>query len=601
MANTSSVNLIDLDFFPLKANFKNYLRNQPQFKDYDFDGSNINVLLDLLAYNTFKNSFYTNMLFSEAFIDTAQLRGSLVSHAKELNYVPGSSRSSKARIKVDFEATSENQPYIIAKGQTCSAIVKNSNFTFSIPETISVSSANTSFSFETDIYEGVYVKDSYVFQQIGETIPRYVITNKNVDIDSITVIVYSDNSVEGEIYTLSKTLLDLNYKSEVYFLQCSDNEQYEIYFGDNVIGKKPSDYSTIVIDYRISSGPTADNALKFVLNFNPTGPDSELTSSTDVTTIEVSKGGSNPETAESIRYYAPRAFQVQERTVIAQDYEIALKSHFPEINAVHAYGGENVNPPQFGRVFIAVDISNVEGFPYSKKQEYMTFVKNRAPFTIEPVFVSPDFSYLAVDAIIRYNINSTKVNSETIRTVIVNTVLNYRDENLSDFNVTFRSSKLADKINDADASIVSSTLATRLYKKVDITLGTEQNLILKFDCELIDDIPIKATSYPAGDVYTLISSQFIYRGQTCLLQDDGDGKIRVVSTNGDTNFKLSDVGTINYKTGQINLSKIQVDTFTGSGVKIYVRPKDADIYVNTNTILTIEESEIDVSVEQLRI
>ena len=596
----SSLNLVDLDFFSLKENFKNYLRNQAQFKDYDFDGANMNVLLDVLSYNTFKNSFYTNMLFSEAFLDTAQLRGSLISHAKDLNYNPRSARSSKARIKVEFEALGYSQPYTIAKGQSVSAIVKNSNFTFSFPETFSVASSNTSFSFETDIYEGIYVKDTYVFQQFGDAIPRYKITNKNIDIDSLTVTVYSDNSTEGVIYSLTKTLLDLDFTSKVYFLQCNENELYEVYFGDNVLGKKPSEFSTIVLDYRISSGSIADNALQFVLNFNPTGPDSELLSGVDITTIEVSKGGAEVENSESIRYYAPRHFQVQERTVTATDYEVALKIQFPEINAVYAYGGEEMNPPQFGRVFVAVDISNVDGFPTSKKTEYFNFIRKRAPFSIEPIFVDPEYSYLAIDAIIRYNINVTKAAPSTIETFVVNTIDAFRDKNLNNFNVIFRPSNLAQSINDTDVSIVSSILDIKLYKKVDIQPGVKQTLLLKYEVALIDNVTQQDNIHPADNITAFFSSKFKFHGMNCLLEDDGEGKVRVVTTDGITNSKIYDAGTIDYDTGIVELTNITVDTFLGNNVKFYVRPRDPDITVKNNTILTIEDDEISIQVEPLQ-
>ena len=598
---TSSINLVDLDFHSLKNNFKNYLRNQPQFKDFDFDGSNLNVLLDILAYNTFKTSFYTNMLISESFLDTAQLRGSLISHAKELNYTPRSAKSSKAKVKVEFEASAESQPYIITKGQGISAIVKNSNFTFSIPNIISVSSSNNSFSFETDIYEGVYVKDTYVFQQPGEAIPRFKLTNKSADTDSLIVTVYSDNSTNGEIYTLTQTLLDLDYRSKVYFLQCSENEQYEVYFGDNVLGKRPSEFSTIVLDYRISSGPAADDAIKFVLNFNPTGAANELLSGIDVTTINQSKGGANPENLESIRYYAPRHFQVQERTVISSDYEIALRTQFPEINAVHAYGGEEENPPRFGRVFVAIDIENVDGIPDSKKREYLNFIKRRAPFSIEPIIIEPDYSYLDINAHIRYNINVTKAHPDTMRTIAMNSILGYRDENLNDFNVTYRDSKLAKQIDDTDVSIISSTLDVSLYKKVDFILGRQQNIVLQYHTALKNDVPERALTYPAGDVWTLTSSPFRFRGLNCVIEDDGDGKVRVVQNDDVSKVKIYDVGLINYDTGEVNLRNVQVDNFLGESVKIYVRPADADISVSGKTILTIEDDSVKVNVEQMRL
>jgi hypothetical protein len=599
MAN-SSINLVDLDFFSIKSSLKNYLRNQEVFKDYNFDGSGMGVMLDLLAHNTFKNSFYTNMLISESFIDTAQLRGSLISHAKELNYTPRSARSAKARIRMTFEATGDNHPYIIGKGQSFSAIVKNNNFTFTLPETISVASANNTFSFEADIYEGVYVQDTYVFRQTGETIPRFRLTNRNADTDSLSVVVYDDNNLEGKVYTQTNSLLDLNFADQVFFLQCDENEYYEIYFGDDVLGTKPKNLSTVVLDYRLASGPLADGALEFVPNFNPTGQNNELLASVNIETIDVSRGGAEVETTESIRYYAPRAFQVQERTVTASDYEIALKTQFPEINAVFAYGGEDVNPPQFGKVFVAVDISNVDGFPDSKKRQYLNFIKRRAPFSIEPVFIDPEFSYLSVHSLIRYNVNVTKVDSNTIRTLIVNTIADYRDRELDDFNVTFRASKLANSIDDADVSIVSSSMIARLYKKFDLIPGVQHDISLDYKCALVNNIPVRGDIHPSTDIHAFQSSPFKFRGLICSFEDDGNGNIRLISTDSVTDSKITNVGTINYDTGKVALKNILIDTFLGSAVKFYARPQDLDIQAITNTILTIEDSEINVTVEQLR-
>jgi hypothetical protein len=602
MANNASINLVNLDFFNQKSNIKNYLREQNQFKDYDFDGSTMNVLLDILAYNTSLNLFYKNMLMTESWLDTAQTRGAVVSHAKELNYVPRSYKSAKARVKIEFTATSENQPYIIPKEATVSAIVKNSNFVFSVPETISVSSPNTSFSFETDLYEGIYVEDTYVFNQTNEdTISRFKISNKNIDTDSLEVTVYSDGSTEGNTYIKSATLLDLDYKSQVYFLQTSSDGYYEIYFGNNILGKKPSNYSTVVINYRLSAGTDGNNAQKFVLNFNPTGSENELTGTVNVTTISGSIGGANAESNESIRHNAPRSFQVQERTITARDYEIALKTEFPEINAVYAYGGELVNPPRYGRVFVAADIENVDGFPDSKKQEYYNFIKNRAPFTIEPIFVEPDYSYLSFDLNVRYNISTTKLSSASIETAVKNAVITYKENYLDSFGVAFRYSDLLSDIDEADNSIISSKMDVHLYKKIDLIPEEYQSIILNFNTPLIDNIPIKGLSYPTNDVKAMYSSRFTYFGQTCIFEDDGNGKVRIVTTNGNTNVKVTDVGTIDYASGTVTLNSVTVDKFEGSAVKIYVKTLDNDVSSKTNTILTIEDSEIDVEVEELRL
>ena len=599
-ANTSSVNLIDLDFFNHKANLKNYLRNQKQYKDYDFDGSTMSVLLDMLSYHSGHESFYTNMLMTEGWLDTAQVRGSVISHAKELNYTPRSAKSAKATVKVEFEATAENQPYVIPKGTTFSAVVKNSNFNFSTYEPITVSSSNNSFEFQADIYEGIYVEDTYVFRQESEEIPVFRLRNKNADTDSLTVTVYSDGSTNGQSYTYSKTLLDLDAKSQVYFLQADSNEYYNVYFGDNVLGKKPSEYSTIVLSYRLSSGPTADNAIRFIPNFDPTGNVSELNGTVEVTTIGASQGGANVETKESIRHYAPLSFQVQERTVAARDYEVALQEEFPEVGAAYAYGGEVLTPPKYGRVYVAVNISDVTGLPESKKKEYENFLNPRKPFGIFPTVVAPEYSYLAFDLLVRYNVNKTKVSPATISNLITSTVLAYRDLELNDFNVTFRNSTLNKDILESDVSIVSTTMDISLYKKVGVVRGISQSFELNYNLPLKNDLPYKAKQYPETDSWILTSSPFTFRGLNCIYEDDGNGYIRLMQVGDGLKTTIYNVGKIDYDTGKVQMNSVLVDTYSGEGIKFYVKPKDKDIAVVDNSILSIESDEINISVETLR-
>ena len=601
MANTSSVNLLDLDFFNHKANLKNYLRNQKQYKDYDFDGATMSVLLDMLAYHTGHESFYTNMLMTEGWLDTAQVRGSVISHAKELNYTPRSAKSAKATVKVEFEATAENQPYVIPKGSTFSAVIKNSNFNFSTYEPITISSANTSFEFEADIYEGIYVEDTYVFRQEGEEIPVFRLRNRNADTDSLTVTVYTDGSTNGQVYTYSKTLLDLNSKSQVYFLQADSNEYYNVYFGDNVLGKKPSEYSTVVLNYRLSSGPAADNALRFIPNFDPTGNVSELNGTVTVTTVASSRGGAAVETKESIRHYAPLSFQIQERTVAARDYEVALREEFPEISAAYAYGGEVLTPPKYGRVYVAVDIADVTGLPESKKRDYENFLNPRKPFGIFPTVVAPEYSYLSFDTLVRYNVNKTKVSPATIQNLITSTILAYRDLELNDFNVTFRDSTLSKDIVESDVSIVSSKMDVSLYKRVNVVRGTTQNFELNYNLALKDDLPPKPRQYPETDAWILTSSPFTFRGLNCIYEDDGDGHIRLMQVGDGLKTTIYNVGTVDYSTGKVKMNNVLVDTYSGQGIKFYVKPQDKDIAVVDNSILSIESDEISISIEQLRL
>jgi hypothetical protein len=597
MANTS-INLVDLDFASLKGSFKNYLRDQNQFKDYDFEGSNINILLDLLSYNSYKNAFYLNMLLSESFLDSAQLRNSILSHAKELNYLPRSARSSKAKVRIEFEATGESAPYIIQKGSPLTTLVKNESYTFTIPETITVSSANTTYSFETDIFEGTYIQDTYTYRQ-GIENQRFKLTNRNIDTESLTVSVFEDGNEVSDAYKLSTSLLDLDETSKVFFLQPTETGYFEVLFGDNNLGRRPKINSTIVMEYRTSSGELPNGAREFSVDFDPTGSD-ELNFTPEVNTLENSRDGAEEESIESIRYMAPRHFQTQERAITASDYSIALKGQFPEINAVHAYGGEDLSPPQFGKVFIAVDITNVDGFPESKKIEYRNFIDRRSPFGIRPVFIDPEFSYLSVRSKVRYDVNVTSASRETLKSIIKNAIVDFNEEYLNDFNVILRNSKLETEIDDSDASIISSVTRTRIYKKINPRLGLSENFRINFGVPIIDTIPEKEDLHRATDVHALVSSLFIFNSEQVLLEDDGTGNVRIMKTDGFINEKIKNVGKIDYNTGQIEIDGLVVDSFQGSSIKLYVTPVDPDVVASQNSILTIEDDEIIIDLEEVR-
>ena len=597
MAN-SSINLVGLDFDVIKNDFKSYLKSQDQFKDYDFDGSNMSVLLDILAYNTYKNAFYLNMAVSEAFLDSSQLEASVLSHAKELNYLPRSARSSRCKVRVDFQASGDTQPYIIEKGSSFTGIIKNESFIFTVPETLTVASTNTTFSYETYLYEGIFLKDSYIVDTNIEN-QRFVITNKNVDTNSLVVTVYEDGSDIGENYVQSTTLLGLNSNSKVYFLQASDLGNYEIIFGDNIIGKSPKNNSRITLDYRVSNGERADGVKELSINFDPTNGD--ILETPEVTVTENALGGMQRESLDSVKYYAPRHFQVQERAITTSDYEIILKTQFPEINTLSVYGGEEVDPPRYGKVFIAVDVSNVEGIPENRKNEYYSFIKARSPLSIDPIIVEPIFTYLSVDSKVRYNINISKSTPDRLKTLVTQAILDYNQLYLDDFNATLRNSKLNYTIDSADSSIVSNITDVLIYKKVIPNLGTPQNIDILFNVALTNDLPELADSHPSSDRHTISSSLFNYNGIDVSIEDNGEGVLRLVQPIGDMHKKIRDVGTVNYDTGLIKLINFTVNSYQGNEIKIYARPRDSDVSVNKNTILTIEPTEIKVKIEAVRV
>ena len=601
MAN-NVIDLVPLDFDDILNSFRNTLRDNDQFKDFDFEGSNMRLLLEIMSYNAQRTGFYQNMVLNESFLDSAIKKNSAMSRAKDLNYLPNSPRSSRARIKVEFEADGTSAPYIIPKGSLLTSLVKNDSFTFSIPESITVASANNSYEFETDIYEGWFVSDTYTYQA-GQEDQRFEITNKQVDLDSLTVTVYEDGNEIGDSYVRKSTLLDLDENSKVYFVQPSQFGYYEIRFGDNNLGRAPKGGSTIVLNYRINQGSFANGARLFTLDFDPTGAD-ELTGTATVSTLQDSRDGQDAETLESIKFLAPRYFQTQERTVSASDYQVALKKQFPEINAVYAYGGEDLSPPRYGRVYCAVDISNIDGLPDSKKQQYGNFLKNRTTFGIRPTFVEPEFTYLQVNTKVRYNLNVTDNSEGTMLTLIRNAVKDYNDQNLDDFNVILRESKMVCEIDGADPSIISSQNETLAYKKINPTLGALQSWTLNFGAALRNDIGQKTEDHASDTIHICESSIFTFNSEQARIEDDSLGNLRIVavgiSGNDDRTIK-SDIGTIDYDTGKIQIIDLKVDKYLGSSLKIFVRMKDPDISAKLNNILTIEDDEINVTLEPIRV
>jgi hypothetical protein len=594
VAANASLVLTTLDFDTLKQSFVNFMRSQSEFKDYDYAASNMNVLIDLLTYNSHLNAFYTNMELAESFLDSAQLKSSVISHAKELNYVPRSSRSAEANIQIQF--IGPQSTYLLQKGQTFSSTIKSNTYSFSIGDNILLTSTNNYFTANISIFEGVYVYDTYTLNSSDPT-QRLVISNINVDISSLTVVVYENNNIVGTPYIKATTLLGLQAINKVFFVQEAENEQYEILFGDGVIGYRPKDGSTISINYRITNGSLGNGAKVFTMNFNP-GPTSDA-SGTNVATIAVSAGGADPEDIESIRYYAPRAFQIQERATSANDYAIMLRTQFPEISAISTYGGEELNPPQYGHVAIAIKITDVDGLPDSKVQAYATFLSDKTSLTTRPIFVVPQFSYIAIRTTVNYNINLTALTPDNIRTLVIISIQNFAASNLGNFANRFRYSRFVSMIDSTDISIVGNETETLLYRKFSPPLAITSNINIDFAMALQEGV-VQPGNIAGSDFHSVYSSNFLLNGAQTRFEDDGNGNIFIVTTFHGVEQFVNQVGTVNYDTGLVSLTSFRADSYDGPFIKVYARTREKDILENQATILNIEGGEIQVTVNTVR-
>lgn len=601
MANTV-LNLVDLDFNKFKETLRTYAKEQALFKDYDFDGSNMSVLNDILAYNTYHNAFYLNMLFAEMFLDSAQLRNSIASHAKDLNYLPRSFRSSKALVDIQIRTDGTVTSVTIPKNQPFSTRVNSKTFQFVTAENIvAINPVDGVFTAkDVSIYEGNYVVDTF-YSNYALDRQRFVLSNPTIDTTSLTVVVTDDE--KATTYELATSFLGITETSEVFFLQPAEGDRYEIVFGNDIIGKKPKNGATIFAEYRVCNGELPNGAFEFAndRNIGLWGDVEVITQLDSSGNFMRAVGGSVHETLDEVKFNAPRHYQTQERAITATDYKIMLKNRFPEINALAVYGGEKLNPPQYGRVFLAVDLFGFDGIPDYKKNEYKEWLNNKMPMTIEPVFIDPTFTFAALDLTIRYNQNKTDLTTSDISARVLDTVVNYSARKFNDFNVTVRFSKLMSAVDDTHKSILSSEAVFKPYKLFKPALGVTANYTIDFSFPVKNDLAPLPAVYAPDDIKSLTSSNFTYQGRSCKIEDDNDGNVRIVTTYGQkTHSLVTNLGKINYNTGTITLSGFSPDAYVGDGIKLYVLPRSNDVDFTRSDYFEIKEEDVNIDVIGIR-
>ena len=587
-------NITKLDFDEIKSDIKTYMQAQSQFKDYNFEGSNMAVLLDVLAYNTYQNNFYTNMAISEMFMDSAQLRDSVVSHAKSLNYLPRSYTSSVANIAIRLAV---NYPYpssiTIPAKTKFNAKCGNNTYTFYNPDAVSITNINNTFTYNNlDVYEGTYVTEAYTVD--GTSTQRFIVSNKKVDTSSIRVTVkQSATDTTGVSWSPKTDIFDVGATDTAFYIQPYFDDLYEITFGKNIFGASPTSGNVVIIEYRITAGEAANG----ITSISAAGNISGYVATVSLNTT--SANGTDIESIESIRYFAPKSIQVQDRAVTKKDYEVLLKNKFPEIQAVSAYGGEEQTPPQYGKVIVAVDVNNAYGLSDNSKQKYYNYLKDRAALGIEPVVESAKFMYLYVSSDVYYNINTTTLSPTAIRDLVTNAISSYSTNSLSDFKKTFRYSNFVSTIDNADPSIISNDTYVLEVLTINPTLNTNATYSFNFNNVLITDHPLTAGEQVANHNPAFKSSPFTYNGNSAaFLQDNGQGVIHILATTSSGGFVYlsKNSGTIDYTKGTVTIKNLNISAYEGADIRLYGRTAAKDITSSVNRILTIRPSDVIVNV-----
>lgn len=594
MANTP---ITELDFFAIKEQLKDYLKTQTKFKDYDYEGSNMSVLLDVLSYNTFQNNFYTNMAINEMFLDSAQLRSSVVSHAKELNYTPRSNVSAKAIVRVTITDTTNTGLTIeIPAYSRFSSNYQNQSFNF-ITQNSYVAYKTAPGKFVADnveIFEGDvlqnFEKDGFIFfEENGAESFRCVLQNENVDISSIRV--FSDDDTEEYVY--KRDIYGVQRDDLVFYVEPYFDDKYAVVFGGNIYGKQPKSDIDIKISYRVSNGAAANGASRFSANFR---------AAVAVETIEAASGGSSRETLDSIKFFAPRSIQIQERAVTSRDYEILLKQKFPDIQAVSVFGGDELDPPQYGRVAVSINKSSNQQISTSFQNDVLSYLSDKTPMTIRPVFVNPEYLFAKVLVEANYTMKTTAKSRSQFEQGIRNTIKSYGDVNLNQFASTIRHSKLTAAIDNSDISIVSNTLTINPYIEYSPTFGIKQNPKFNFNAELKRPYSRTTTAVCPVDYDPAIKSTvFQYQGVCVYIRDDGIGNIQIVTDTVDGVTVINpNIGAVNYDTGEVKLNSLAVDSYTGTGIKVIASTKNIDITAPKNRVFLLRDEDVEIRLTEIK-
>ena len=588
--------ITELDFEGIKEQLKTFLQGQTQFKDYNFEGSNMSVLLDVLAYNTFQNNFYTNMAINEMFLDSAQIKNSVVSHAKELNYLPRSRKSAKAIVRLvitDPDAT--GQTIVIPQYSEVTTRYQGQSFTFNTDQVYIAKKTGTGtyIADNVDVFEGQmltsFEREGYFIDDDGQL--RVALTNDTVDTDSIAVFIDAEASDDQNEFKYTTGIFGVEPTDRVFYVEPYFDDRYSVYFGRNIFGLQPEESEDVRVRYRITSGVEANGATNFTATF---------ISGANITveTIQPAFGGAEREDLASIRYFAPKSIQIQERAITTSDYEILLKQKFPEITAVSAYSGDQLNPPQFGKVAIAVYLrDNTQLISSSLSNEYIEYLSDRSPLSIEPIFVSTKFLYANIDVKVYYTTKLTEKSAGEIEGLVRDVIQTFSDDNLEDFNRSLRLSKLSSEIDGVDVSIRSNNVEALPIIEYSPPLNLPQNPTFKFETSLIKPYPYRETNGFVDYKPAIKSSVFDVNGICVFIQDDGLGNIQVI-TDDATNPQILNptAGTVDYTTGEVNLVKFTVEDFPGSAIKIIARTTKNDIKAPKGRVFILRDDDVNVSV-----
>ena len=595
--NSSQINATDLDFEAISANIKTYLKGQQKFKDYDFEGSNLKVLIDMLAYAGHIGGLNTNIAASELFLDSAQIRKNVVSRAKDLGFVPASEKASAAQIEVQMinirnadQTIPTANDMTMPRGHNFQTVYDGVSYNFVNSSTEVPTRDNTTFTYPTvDLVQGQYITDSFIFDgQVKNS--KFVLSNARIDRSKLEVEVNSNGVVSK--YALSTDVSTITSSSKVFYAQENEEGFIEVYFGDGVLGLGLKDGDLISATYITVDDIHADGAKIFSMADSLNG-----FANGTITTLSVATGGAEKESIDSIKFKATKFYTSQNRLVTLNDYKAKVSEYYPNADAVAVWGGEDNDPPQYGKVFISLKPQNSDYLSESEKTQVTTKLNQLNMLTVRPVIIDAEIVKILITTVFKYNNKETTLSLGEIETLVRNGIINFDNTNLNNFDSIFRHSNLVKAIDDTNTSILSNITNIRLRKKQNILLNKSKGLTIKFGNGFYH--PNDGYNKASGGILT--TTGFTVDGDsvnTYFFDDDGSGVIRrySINTSGVRVFADQAAGTIDYTNGKISINAIEFTSSVNNDISI-----DFTVLPLSDDVVAIRGSLIDISIDDIKV
>ena len=580
----------NLDFEDIKTSLKEYMRAQSDFTDYDFEGSALSTIIDTLAYNTYYTAFNTNMVVNELFIDSATLRDNVIAIAKQLGYRPKSATSPTAYVSftVTYSNPTTDTELILKKGTGFIASYDNNVYQYVVTDDVKAQVISNVATFtNVEVKEGTQLVNTFTVNTALKS-QRFILDNQNIDTNTISVKVFPTGGSFSEPYLVADNILGVDGTSKVFFLDEIEDERYEILMGDGVLGKKLENNARIEVSYLTTAGPESNGVRTFVFSGvleNPNGV-SPTSFTTSITSTVASAGGEEIESTSKIKYTAPKAYGTQDRAVTAQDYEAIVRQVYPATSDIVIFGGEDQDPPEYGKVFIALKPKDASYLTSLTKNDIVEKLKKYVVASVEPKLIDPSILYVEMMSKIYYNSLSTDQTPSQIRDKVIGGVQSYLDTSDTEkFNGKFRYSKMVGVIDDVDKSINSNltsvTMRKDFYPSLNSTFYYEvcfQNAFDK-DCDdpVLSSTGFRVTEYPNFDVYV----------------EDRNSKIvlyRLDSVTGEKVVLDSDIGDIDYEKGELKMYALTIikGSFFDNRISLRVKPLSNDIKAMREVYLDVD-------------